>query len=469
VSEFIDVFNIHKDIINDYNNFVESFIFIDDVNIKKKVDKSIKEGKFWPEPLIVFNPSFEKSGSVKNLCDKELLHPFIAEIFKGFELYRHQVEAITRANQGLDVVVTSGTGSGKSLIFLVPIFNHLLKGKKNKGIAAVIVYPMNALINSQHEEIEKLKIQYEERTGKPFPVTFARYTGQEKQEERERINLELPDVLLTNYMMLELILTRPHEYEMSQSIYENLKFLVFDELHTYRGRQSADVALLAARIKALARQSVSCIGTSATMVSGGTLQEQKLMAADVAGKLLGSRFSEEQIIYEYLDRCFEFNGTIPGKEILAKTLENPINIMDTVEKLKTFPISIWLENTIALEEKQGMLLRGKPLRFSAIAQRLAQDSGVELPKCRGQLKNYLKWLALVNERIADKRYSYLPYRIHQFISQTGSVYVSLHRGNERTISMDPATHKKVDGKKIKLYPVVFSREKRGRCVQTCKL
>jgi hypothetical protein len=316
---------------------------------------------------------------------------------------------------------------------------------------------MNALINSQHEEIEKLKIQYEERTGKQFPVTFASYTGQEKQEERERIKMELPDVILTNYMMLELILTRPQESVMSQSIYENLKFLVFDELHTYRGRQGADVALLAARIKALAQQPVSCIGTSATMVSGGTLQEQKLMAAEVAGKLLGSRFSEEQIIYEYLDRCFEFNGTIPGKEILAKTLENPINIMDTKEKLKTFPISIWLENTIALEEKQGMSVRGKPLRFSAIAQRLAQDSGVELQKCQGQLKNYLKWLALVNERIADKRYSYLPYKIHQFISQTGSVYVSLHRGNDRTISMDPATHKKVDDKKIKLYPVVFSR------------
>jgi len=458
VSEFIDVFNIHKDIINDYKNFVESFIFIDDVNIKERVDNSIKDGKFWPEPLIVFNPSFEKSGSVKDLCDKELLHPFIAEIFKGFELYRHQVEAITKASQGLDIVVTSGTGSGKSLTFLVPIFNDLLKGEKNnKGIQSVIVYPMNALINSQHEEIEKLKIQYEERTGKQFPVTFARYTGQEKQEERERIKKELPDVILTNYMMLELILTRPQESDMSHSIYENLKFLVFDELHTYRGRQGADVALLAARIKALAQQPVSCIGTSATMVSGGTLQEQKLMAADVAGKLLGSRFSEEQIIYEYLDRCFEFNGTIPGKEILVKTLDNPINIMNTEEKLKAFPISIWLENTIALEEKQRMLVRGTPLRFSAIAQRLAHDSGAALEKCQGQLKNYLKWLAVVNERIADKRYSYLPYKIHQFISQTGSVYVSLHRGNERTISMDPATHKKVDDKKIILYPVVFSR------------
>jgi ATP-dependent helicase YprA (DUF1998 family) len=278
--EFIDVFNIHQDIIKDYKNFVESFIFIRDPSLKEKVDQSLQQGKYWPEPLMVFNPSFAGSVSVKDLCNKGLLHPTMSEIFKDFQLYRHQVETISKACQGLDVVVTSGTGSGKSLTFLVPIFNHLMQGNENRGIRAVIVYPMNALINSQYEEIEGLKSHYEKRTGDRFPITFARYTGQEDSGERERIKNQLPDVLLTNYMMLELILTRPQESTLSLSLYKNLKFLVLDELHTYRGRQGADVALLVARIKARTHQPVSCIGTSATMVSGGSLAEQKLKVAE---------------------------------------------------------------------------------------------------------------------------------------------------------------------------------------------
>ena len=128
--EFIDVFNIHQDIIKDYKNFVESFIFIRDPSLKEKVDHSLQQGKYWPEPLMVFNPSFASSGSVKDLCNKGLLHPTMSEIFKDFQLYRHQVETISKACQGLDVVVTSGTGSGKSLTFLVPIFNHLLQDEK---------------------------------------------------------------------------------------------------------------------------------------------------------------------------------------------------------------------------------------------------------------------------------------------------------------------------------------------------
>jgi len=116
VSDFIDVFNIHKDIINDYKSFVESFIFIDNANIRDEVEKGIKRGKFWPEPLIVFNPSFKKTESVNNLCDKGLLHPILAKIFEDYELYRHQVEAITKANQGLDFVVNSTQDQFRKII-----------------------------------------------------------------------------------------------------------------------------------------------------------------------------------------------------------------------------------------------------------------------------------------------------------------------------------------------------------------
>src|SRR6185437_4400624 len=100
--------------------------------------------------------------------------------------------------------------------------------------------------------------------------TFARYTGQEDRDERERIREAKPDILLTNFMMLELLMTRQNK--LDQTVIENaqgLDFIVLDELHTYRGRQGADVAMLVRRLRdRLCRHGVPlCIGTSATMSS----------------------------------------------------------------------------------------------------------------------------------------------------------------------------------------------------------
>ncbi|RZK79672.1 MAG: DEAD/DEAH box helicase, partial [Pedobacter sp.] len=100
-------------------------------------------------------------------------------------------------------VITSGTGSGKSLTYMATIFNDLLKNPPTEpGIRAIIVYPMNALINSQHEEIKRYAKQYTEQTGSPFPINFAQYTGQEKADDKESIrkelNLQIPtQVILT--------------------------------------------------------------------------------------------------------------------------------------------------------------------------------------------------------------------------------------------------------------------------------
>ena len=146
-------------------------------------------------------------------------------------------------------MLTTGTGSGKSLAYIVPIVDHVLAAKAagtyRPGIKAIVVYPMNALANSQLGELEKFLT-----TAIPSgpPVTFDRYTGQESQDERARIIANPPDILLTNYVMLELVLTRPRERGLVEAA-RGLWFLVLDELHTYRGRQGADVALLVRRLR----------------------------------------------------------------------------------------------------------------------------------------------------------------------------------------------------------------------------
>ncbi len=101
-----------------------------------------------------------------------------------------------------------------------------------------------------------------------FPISYRKYTGQERDEARESIRAEQPDIILTNYMMLELIMTRQREDWMRASMQDNLRFVVLDELHTYRGRQGADIAMLMKRIAGAAKQELVCIGTSATMATG---------------------------------------------------------------------------------------------------------------------------------------------------------------------------------------------------------
>jgi ATP-dependent helicase YprA (DUF1998 family) len=152
---------------------------------------------------------------------------------------------------------------------------------------AIVVYPMNALANSQMEELGKFIGQVAWRP----PVTFARYTGQEDADERKRVADEPPDILLTNFMMLELLMTRQDESTgASSDNCAGLRFLVLDELHTYRGRQGADVALLVRRVRERLQPEklLQCIGTSATMASEGSLEDKSRVVAGVASKLFAT-------------------------------------------------------------------------------------------------------------------------------------------------------------------------------------
>ncbi len=455
----LDAFNLHSQIMDDYRLFVDSFINIKDEQIRRKVESEMAGGKFWPEPLLQFNPAFEPGKSVKDLCDEGILNPALNDIFSGYSLYRHQVEAIRIGSTGQDFVVTSGTGSGKSLTFLGTVFNYLLNKGVGGGVKAVIVYPMNALINSQTEEINKYKKNYQKITGKDFPIDFGQYTGQEGEDERKRIRDTPPDIILTNYMMLELILTRSKEHPIASSIYNNLQYLVFDELHTYRGRQGADVAMLIRRIKAKAEKKVICIGTSATMVSGGSIGNQKKQVASVVTKFFGSKFEAEQIVNEYLVSCFHVNTEKTGQDALRNSLLTSIDLEADQEDLVKHPLSGWLENEVAIKAVDSTLLRRKPMRFSEVVELLANDSGLEKNLCEKQLKLFLKWLANVNVNLdqAGIKKSYLPYKIHQFISQTGSVYVSLHTDENRIITLEPTHHLRSGEDKVLLFPLVFSR------------
>jgi len=124
----MNILQFHKSLIENYRSYIQSFLNIKDPRISKFVEKEIMNNKLWPEPLVQFNPTFEGGSSVQSLVNEGVLHKDLEKIFRGYDLYRHQEEAIRIGASGREFIVTSGTGSGKSLTFLATIFNNKCRG-----------------------------------------------------------------------------------------------------------------------------------------------------------------------------------------------------------------------------------------------------------------------------------------------------------------------------------------------------
>ncbi|HRH38047.1 MAG TPA: DEAD/DEAH box helicase, partial [Flavobacteriales bacterium] len=381
----MNIFNLHGSVLSDYKTYIDSFINIADERIKAKVDESVNSGKLWPAPLIQFNPNYQPGWSVKELIERGA-HPELGHVFNGFELYRHQTEAFEAGSSGKGFVVTSGTGSGKSLTYLSTVFDQVLKaGAPQHKTLALIVYPMNALINSQREELMKLAINYlrsksglelelppdmelkdqlanwESATKLKFPVTFARYTGQESQADKLKVIQEPPHIILTNYSMLELMMTRSEETKLREALFPNLRYLVFDELHTYRGRAGSDVAMLVRRVKAKCPNKLTCIGTSATMAAVEGDGDVRAQVKKVADDFFDDEFPLECIIDEQLLAVAE-PQTAVTQESVTKALKDTEASHDE-ELIRSNPLTKWMEGRYVLDER---MRRATPVEFQAI-------------------------------------------------------------------------------------------------------
>ena len=119
--------SLHQRVTSDYRSYIQSFINIKDQRIREFVEKEFESEGLLPEPLIQFNPSYKKDESVSDLIAKSIIHPDLKAIFGSYSLYKHQVEAIKNGASQKGFVVTSGTGSGKSLTYLATIFDYVFK------------------------------------------------------------------------------------------------------------------------------------------------------------------------------------------------------------------------------------------------------------------------------------------------------------------------------------------------------
>ncbi|MFN6191134.1 MAG: DEAD/DEAH box helicase, partial [Planctomycetia bacterium] len=163
----MNVFEMRDRLVQNYDSFIRSFVEISDARLKEKVEESLASGLLWPSPLIQLNPSFEPGGMIDDLVAQGVLHRTCSEVFRAgkrendpfpgypMRLHLHQDQAVRTARTGANYVLTTGTGSGKSLSYILPIVDHVLRNGSGRGIQAIVVYPMNALANSQLGELAK--------------------------------------------------------------------------------------------------------------------------------------------------------------------------------------------------------------------------------------------------------------------------------------------------------------------------
>jgi len=252
-------------------------------------------------PLVEIALPYKKGNSIKDLVEEGVLSKKFADLNSpdlpyDRPLYEHQIKAVKKAVKERNLVVATGTGSGKTETFLVPILNYLFREEEagtlsKPGVRAMLLYPMNALANDQMKRLRRLLENYPK-------ITFGRYIGetddnlsrdkaienflkiypQEKANKNElftrsEMQIAPPHILLTNYAMLEYLLLRPADSSLFDGPTGKFwHFITLDEAHVYDGANATEMAMLLRRVadRVVGAQlgKLQVIATSATLGGG---------------------------------------------------------------------------------------------------------------------------------------------------------------------------------------------------------
>lgn len=279
------------------------------------------EAKLYKGPYLASALPFEPAKSVNELVKEGFFEPGflnVGDVDIDRPCYAHQINAFERIANGHSIVVTTGTGSGKTECFMFPIINELIKeikeGNSEPGIRAIFLFPLNALVYDQIDRLRSLLKNFEDikfgyYTGKT-PENAKTLEGRKELESyrqrfgepyknelltREEMRNNPPQILFTNYSMLEYLLIRPGDQKLiSKKALRNLKFIVLDEAHTYKGALGVEISLLLRRLQGAAEKKPQFILTSATLGRG------QIDLPDIitfARKLTSSSFEEKDIIF----------------------------------------------------------------------------------------------------------------------------------------------------------------------------
>ncbi|MDE2915500.1 MAG: DEAD/DEAH box helicase [Paracoccaceae bacterium] len=314
-----------------YENYLKTSFFFREPALRASFQEALRqEGSLLKGPFPEPHRGFVKGLAAPTLAaecfpgEAECLMPALID----GQLYTHQERAIRATHvDGLNVVVATGTASGKTESFLYPILfelyrQHLAGELDEPGVRAMILYPMNALANDQRERLGKICGNLRD-VGSEFEPTFGQYIGQTPENAgdrwrnaatrdekrlpgefvfREEMRQSPPHILLTNYSMLEYLLIRPDDSPLfDDGRGAHWQFIVLDEAHQYRGAKGMEMGMLIRRLKQRLndggrRGPFRCIATSATITSSQGSEDRRAVA-EFATELFGEPFSTPSIIF----------------------------------------------------------------------------------------------------------------------------------------------------------------------------
>jgi uncharacterized protein YbaR (Trm112 family) len=492
-----------------YRTYVHTFQKIKNPVIKDWMLKRMSDGTLlWRDPHIQLNRRFERGESLGGMVASGLLHQGTLSVFSATDSsgrltgtpivpHKHQSDSIKAIlNEDANTIITTGTSSGKSFCFGIPVVSECLRMREQglDGIKAIIVYPMNALANSQYEDFARrlhgsgLRVALytgdtpnnHEGALANLKITTGRDTPYDSEVlSREEIQSNPPDILMTNYVMLELLLTRldDHDKLFPEEHRGRLRFLVLDEIHTYSGKRGADVACLIRRLKSRTgtTESLRCIGTSATVQSAKG-EDAGVVIAGFAAELFAEAFSKEHVVGETYhiparpdpgplpDRILitpamveGFDGSIERGTVLVEALtgealaddeKTPANLGRTLSSQQTVRF---------LEDKAST--DSCSIQDMSVDYRDAYRPGCDSGGCAMELKAALLAGTVGTVRIYDQDQPLFVPKLHNFFSQGRTINSCLTSEsphlNDRGDTVCP-TCKKEERERI-TFPLNFCR------------
>lgn len=398
-------------------------------------------------PYLDITDTFKSGKTIKELIDEHLLPKSFSRINlnQTRPLYLHQEKALRKvAEKQKNIVVSTGTGSGKTESFLIPILRELVcefeAGTLTPGVRALLIYPMNALANDQIERLREILNDFPE-------ITYGVYTGQTRYTHDEAVSVykslndnkvpkenELisredmiatpPHIFITNYAMLEYLMVRPTENVFFEGEFaNNWKFIVFDEAHIYSGSTGIEVSMLFRRLKAkIGNEDIRYILTSATL---GDKEDDDLVV-EFAHNLCNAPFEAEDVIRaeRVIPVC---NGELikyPPSfyEEIADLLDSGVSDIEIIEKFGFDKETSVEEN---LYEKILLDANYWRIRELLISPNTVNNIIKDLGWNEHQISSFVQVASLSEKngvKLFDARY-------HMFLRATDSAFVTLNPDN----------------------------------------
>lgn len=451
-SEFID---------NELKGYIKSTFQIQDDEFLKLFNESIDNTELMKGPYVSISHPFVSGSSIEDLVKEGVLSN---EILKMKELnlkrplYLHQEESIRKSNDGKNIVVSTGTGSGKTESFLIPILNDIAKdieqGIENRGVQALLLYPMNALANDQRERLREILKNYPE-------ISFGFFTGETDHTEREAINSYVgennrqplkneiisreairnnpPNILFTNYSMLEYLMIRPIDQNLfTVDNTKNWKYIVLDEAHVYRGALGIEISLLIRRLLANIHSKPKFILTSATLANK---EEDFPEVVDFATRLTSQTFDNDSIIVATREiRVNHNDNIILSSADYSKMFEDDSHIIELYrDKIDSS------NNSINIDLVLNMLIK-KDLNYQKFIDILSKPRTIKEASIKmGDFteNNILTMLNLISRLSKDYSLKLVDIKYHTFIKTVDSALVTVKP--KKTLELrNTAKHSDID-------------------------